>query len=262
MANSTSPDILNFCFPLDLSRLENDQLRLVPFDLSFQPLAEAYVKQTSETPEIFENYPCGPFESVDAYERWYIERVRAPASVIVFAIALKAGVVRKRQPGSDEVEELQVEEGTLAGTTGILNASTENAAAEIGHVVILPRFQRTFVGTTAHALLLNYLLNPRPEGLHLRRVQWQAFSENHSSIAAAQRLGFQFEGIVRWQRVLPEGKKGVSTGGMDDKIPNTDPTGRVRLGPGCHSAVLSLCWDDWENGGRERLNGLTRRYAS
>jgi RimJ/RimL family protein N-acetyltransferase len=104
-------------------------------------------------------------------------------------------------------------------------------------------------------------LDPPPHGLHLRRVQWQAFSTNQASIAAAQRLGFQLEGIIRWQRVLPEGKIGNSDGVIDDKMPEMDPTGQKRLGPGRHSAMLSLCWDDWENGARERLHALSQKYA-
>ncbi|EAW23711.1 GNAT family N-acetyltransferase [Aspergillus fischeri NRRL 181] len=251
----------NFYFPLDLSKLENDRLRLVPFDSNFEELAATYVKLSSETPEIFQYLPYGPFESPEAYDQWYSNRIRPTKESIIFAIILKAGIVRKRKPGSDQFEELKVEDGTFAGTTGLIRADPDNSVVEVGHVVILPRFHRTFVGTAAHTLLLDHMLDPPPNGLHLRRVQWQAFSTNQASIAAAQRLGFQLEGIIRWQRELPEGKKGIESGVIDDKMPRLDPTGQKKLGPGRHSAMLSLCWDDWENGARERLHALSQKYA-
>ncbi|KAH2490276.1 hypothetical protein KXV28_005383 [Aspergillus fumigatus] len=236
----------NFYFPLDLSKLEDDRLRLVPFDSNFEELSATYVELSSETPEVFQYLPYGPFESQEAYDQWYSNRIRPTKESIIFAIILKAGIVRKRKPGSDQFEELKVEDGTFAGTTGLIRADPANSVVEVGNVVILPRFHRTFVGTAAHTLLLTHMLDPPPNGLHLRRVQWQAFSDNQASIAAAQRLGFQLEGIIRWQRVLPEGKKGNANGVIDDKMPGLDPTGQKKLGPGRHSAMLIAYHEIWK----------------
>lgn len=112
---------------------------------------------------------------------------------------------------------------------------------------IIPAFQRTFVLTHACALLLHYLLDPP---LRIRRVVWQANARNDRSVKAAQRLGFSLEGIIRWQRILPQEKEGneVEIDGISD--------GR---GPGRHSAVLSICWDDWRDGVREKVDALVRR---
>jgi hypothetical protein len=95
------------------------------------------VKLSSETPEIFQYLPYGPFESLDAYDRWYSNRLRSTKAAIIFAIILKAGIIRKRKPGSDEFEELTVEDGIFAGTTGLINADPDNSVVEVGHVGIL-----------------------------------------------------------------------------------------------------------------------------
>ena len=89
-------------------------------------------------------------------------------------------------------------------------------------------------------------------GLGLRRVQWTAHSLNERSIVAAKRLGFVWEGILRWHLVLPA------------RIPGNGkpaPEGEeeiVREAPGRDSAMLSLCWDDWETQ-RDKVIALMER---
>lgn len=50
---------------------------------------------------------------------------------------------------------------------------------------------------------------PADGGLGLRRCQWRTTTLNKKSEAAALRLGFKEEGVLRAQWVLPEGKEGV-----------------------------------------------------
>lgn len=117
---------------------------------------------------------------------------------------------------------------------------------------ILPRYQRSFVNTHANGLLLQYALNPPSQGgLGLRRMQWFANAANERSQTAARRLGFVFEGVLRWHRTLPPGK--ISAGADKGREPD-DGRGGAR-----HSALLSLCWDDWVDGGRERIQMLMER---
>lgn len=130
----------------------------------------------------------------------------------------------------------------------LMSASVASATAEIGCILIFPSFQRSHVQTNASGLLLNYGLNtPAEGGLGLRRMQWQANVENLPSIAAAKRLGFQMEGILRWWRVLPPQKKGLVPVEMERD------DGR---GPGRHEAMLSICFDDWEGGVKESVAKL------
>jgi hypothetical protein len=96
-------------------------------------------------------------------------------------------------------------------------------------------------------------------GLGLRRVQWQANASNVASVNAAKRLGFQWEGLIRWQQVLPMGKIGSEGAGLErEGLPRAGWDGR-EWGPGRHTAMLSLCWEDWVGGGREHVDGLVRR---
>lgn len=118
----------------------------------------------------------------------------------------------------------------------------------IQQINILPAYQRTFVNTNAVGLLLLYLLDPKPQGLHLRRAQWFANASNARSRTAAERLGFKFEGLLRWHRVIPEGKASVEGEQAGD--------GR---GAARHSVLLGLCWDDWRDGARDKLVGLMAR---
>lgn len=138
--------------------------------------------------------------------------------------------------------------------TRLLNL-LQNPTQRVGvsrQLCILPRFQRTFVATNANGLAISYLLDPPPRGLALRRVQWQANAANERSVNAAKRLGFEFEGVVRWQRVLPSGKP--HNGVPENELPEV--MGK-KMGPGRHTALLAICWDEWE-AKRDRLWALMR----
>lgn len=144
---------------------------------------------------------------------------------------------------------------TLAGLIGFLNSSVANLCTEIGFIVTLPAFQRTHVTTNAVGLLLHYALDlPELGGLGLRRVQWQASASNQRSVDAAIKLGFRFEGVQRWQRALPSAKsKAVSSNGIP--LRGGDPR---RENPGRDTAILAICWDDWEEGCRERVDEMMK----
>ncbi|KIW18638.1 hypothetical protein PV08_02927 [Exophiala spinifera] len=252
---------LNFCLPLDLSRLENARLRLVPFEQYWESLSSMFVQETSKWPELFKYLPFGPFQDQARFKLWYDETFGQNESVILFAVLVKQGALEKTATATQNDSSTTLggsEEYTFAGTIGMLNADVAHSRAEIGYIIILPRFQRTFVATNAHGLLLQHCLDPNPD-LELRRVQWQANAQNAASIGSAQRMGYTLEGITRWQRVLPEGKTGVGATDRDGKgLPELGADGRP-LGPGRHSVMLSMCWDDWRSGKREAVAELMRR---
>lgn len=64
---------------------------------------------------------------------------------------------------------------------------------EIGHIWIIPSFQRTYANTETNFLLLQYIF----ESLQYLRVTWKCHSKNLKSRRAAERLGFKFEGTLR-----------------------------------------------------------------
>lgn len=248
----------NFCLPIDLSRLQNDQLQLIPLASCPDSDLEEFVVENSE---LWQYLPSGPFPSVAAYRAWHAEKIQQHSDSILFAIYLKEGVVNKRIPGTSDVEQIRVADGTFAGTTGLTDAVPNNSVVEIGHVIILPKFHRTFVNTDSTALLLKHLLDPLSDGdLQMRRVQWQANGSNKPSIAAAQRLGFELEGIMRYARTINDNKDCVSQlpNERSDGLPVIDAMGR-KIGVGRHSAMLALCWDDWLGGKRDHVLKLLQR---
>lgn len=151
-------------------------------------------------------------------------------------------------------------EGELAGMLGYTNTSPENLSTEIAFVLVLPPYRHTHVTSNAVGLLMHYALDlpsplSGPGGLGLRRVVWQANAVNEASIRAAERMGFRMEGIKRWDRVFHDGlSKGKVGNGRDGRV------GEGREGDlGRDTAVLAICWDDWEGGGRERVDGVMNR---
>lgn len=248
----------NFCLPINLQRLQNDRLKLVPLDSCSDTDLEEFVVGNSE---LWRYLPSGPFPDVASYRIWHNENIRKHSDRILFAIYLKEGIVNKRIPGTSDVEQIQVADGTFAGTTGLTDAVPSNSIVEIGHVIILPKFHRTFVNTVSTSLLLKHLLDSISDGdLQMRRVQWQANGSNQPSIAAAQRLGFELEGIMRYARTINDNKECVSKlpNERSDGLPVVDAAGK-KIGVGRHSAMLALCWDDWLEGKRDHVLKLLER---
>lgn len=171
------------------------------------------------------------------------------------AIILQAGTITRKDPDTGETSIFEVTDGTFAGLCGLVS-QPEHATTDMGQLLI-SSFQRSYVGTRANALLLHYCLDSVADGgLGLRRVQWQANASNVASVNAAKRLGFQLEGIIRWQQVLPMGKVGSEGAGLErEGLPRVGWDGS-EWGPGRHTAMLSLCWEDWVRGGRHHVDAL------
>lgn len=72
---------------------------------------------------------------------------------------------------------------------------------ELGHILLSSRLQRTTNSTTVMYLFMKHAF----ETLGYRRVEWKCDSMNAPSRSAAQRLGFQFEGIFR-QHMIYKGR--------------------------------------------------------
>jgi RimJ/RimL family protein N-acetyltransferase len=181
-------------------------------------------------PELFKYMPVGPFETESQFEEWYTGSILPDPTITFFYI---------------EARPQQTDEWDTAGVISLLNSSMAHLKTEGGFITILPKWQRTFVQGNATGLLLQYCLNlPKEGGLGLRRVQWQASCINQKSLNAAKRLGFRFEGILRWDRCMPihpirgeADKKSVLPPREGD--PRTDCEGR-------HTAVFGIGWDAWE----------------
>ncbi|KAF5340098.1 hypothetical protein D9758_013161 [Tetrapyrgos nigripes] len=225
----------NFHFPIP-DCLENDK-----------PSEHAdKVAASSKDKSLWTYFPHGPFkDGADFIERFWNTVFRGNPSQFFFVVFDKT----KRQESQDGNGNFK-----LAAIMGYILTSEWDLWTEIGAVIVFPEFQRTHVASNAVGLLLHYALDlPEEGGLGLRRVQWRAMESNAGSIRLARRFGFQMEGVTRWARVLQPGEETVTNGRPERR---GDP--RPGLG-GTDIAVLAMCWDDWENGGREKVDAEMNR---
>lgn len=131
-------------------------------------------------------------------------------------------------------------DSNYAGITSLNGTNPVNAVTEIG-IVIFPTFQRTHIATNAIGLLLLWTLDPPSAGgLGLRRVEWKTHADNAASRRAALRMGFEFEGIARWQRVCTVGEIGLPVEALEKR------NGTKGELPGRHTASFSIVWDEWD----------------
>jgi RimJ/RimL family protein N-acetyltransferase len=125
--------------------------------------------------------PVGPFDGEASYRRW-LEAVAGGDDPLFHTIVDVAG-------------------GRAVGLCSYLRIDPPNGVIEIGHLQFSPRLQRTPAATEAMFLLIRRAFDE----LGYRRMEWKCDSLNAPSRAAAERLGFRFEGIFR-QAVVYKGR--------------------------------------------------------
>lgn len=109
------------------------------------------------------------------------------------------------------------ETGEVIGSTRFWKVDPLNRKLEIGSSWISSRWQKTFVNTEAKYLMLRHAF----EVLGCVRVQFTTDENNQKSRNAILRLGAQQEGIVRHERIMPDGRKrnSVRFSIIDDEWP-------------------------------------------
>lgn len=144
----------------------------------------------------------GP-ETIDAYVDTALQG-RSAGTVMPFAIVDRAS-------------------GRVIGSTRFWKIDRKNRKLEIGHTWLSESAQRTRANTEAKWLLLGYAFDV----LHCVRVQFTTDELNEKSRAAILRLGAKQEGIVRHERIMPDGRKrnSVRFSIIDDEWPEV----RARL---------------------------------
>lgn len=121
--------------------------------------------------------------TVDAYLKKALDG-RDAGTVLPFVIVLK-------------------DTGEMIGSTRLWKIDRLNRKLEIGSSWISARWQKTFVNTEAKYLLLRHAF----ELLDCVMVQFTTDEHNQASRQAILRLGAQQEGIVRHERIMPDGRK-------------------------------------------------------
>jgi len=109
------------------------------------------------------------------------------------------------------------ETGRVIGSTRFWKIDRINRKLEIGSTWISASWQKTFVNTEAKLLMLRHAF----EELQCVRVQFTTDEINAKSRAAILRLGAKQEGIVRHERIMPDGRKrnSVRFSIIDDEWP-------------------------------------------
>ena len=145
-------------------------------------------------------------------------------------------------------------DGALAGIMGYANTSPAHLVTEIAWVLTSPQFQKTHVTSHAIGLLLHYALDlPSDGGLGLRRVEWRTSELNEGSLRAAERMGMKRDGSFRWTMVLrPDAGKAGNGQSRREGDPRKEDLGR-------NTISLGLCWDEWEDSVRDRVDSVMAR---
>jgi RimJ/RimL family protein N-acetyltransferase len=120
--------------------------------------------------------PYGPFASLDDYAGW-LDAVTQAADPMFHAI-------------------IDLATGEAIGVASYLRIDPIAGSIEVGHINYSPKLQRTIAATEAM-----YLMMKRAFELGYRRYEWKCNALNMASRAAAQRLGFSYEGVFRQARV-------------------------------------------------------------
>jgi RimJ/RimL family protein N-acetyltransferase len=114
----------------------------------------------------------GPFATLNAYQAWMTQTCE----------------------GNDPQFYAVVDTGTqqAVGVASYLRITPSSGSIEVGHINFSRMLQRTPAATEAMYLMMRYAFE-----LGYRRYEWKCDALNAPSRAAAERLGFTFEGIFR-----------------------------------------------------------------
>ena len=121
--------------------------------------------------------PYGPFDTLDGYRAWAEETCRG-RDPFFYAVV---------DPAT----------GGATGVASYLRIDPANGSIEVGHINYSPLLQRTPAATEAMYLMMKHAFD-----LGYRRYEWKCNALNAASRAAAQRLGFSFEGVFRQAAVV------------------------------------------------------------
>ncbi len=126
----------------------------------------------------------GPFGTLDEYRAW-AEPAAAGTDPLFYTVI---STDPNERPGP-------------VGVLSLLRIEPAMGVIEVGHVHYSPLLQRRRAATEAQFLLASYVFDE----LGYRRYEWKCDALNAPSRAAAQRLGYSFEGIFR-QAVVVKGR--------------------------------------------------------
>lgn len=121
--------------------------------------------------------PYGPFASFPEYSRW-LESMAGAEDPCFFSV-------------------LDGASGKAVGLASFLRIDPLNGVIEVGHLAFSPLLQRKPLATEAMYLMMRAAFD-----WGYRRYEWKCHALNAPSRRAAERLGFQYEGLFRQAAVV------------------------------------------------------------
>jgi RimJ/RimL family protein N-acetyltransferase len=156
-------------------------VRLEPIDLA-RHAADLHAANAADRDGRMWTYMAyGPFATLEDYEAW-MKRTCLGEDPLFHAIVDRAG-------------------GKALGVASYLRIDPGNGVIETGHIAYAPALQRAPAASEAMYLMMARVFDE----LGYRRYEWKCDALNAPSRAAAERLGFRFEGIFR-QAVVYKGR--------------------------------------------------------
>ncbi len=169
----------------------------------------------------------GPFDSAAAYRRW-MEGTCLGDDPLFHAVVDGAS-------------------GQAVGVASYLRIDPPVGVIEVGHINYAPALQRSPAATEAMYLMMRRVFDE----LGYRRYEWKCDAVNAPSRAAAERLGFTFEGIFRQATVYKGRNRDTAWYSITDKEwPRIKAAFESWLDPANFDALGKQ---------RKRLSELTRR---
>jgi RimJ/RimL family protein N-acetyltransferase len=139
--------------------------------------------------------PYGPFERLEDYVAW-VRSVEGKPDPQFFTVVTTTATMGLRGPDPKSGSSPATALNQPIGVASYLRIDPGAGSIEVGHINYSPLLQRTVAATEAM-----YLMMRRAFELGYRRYEWKCHALNAPSRAAAQRLGFSYEGIFRQARV-------------------------------------------------------------
>jgi RimJ/RimL family protein N-acetyltransferase len=125
------------------------------------------------------------------------------------------GWVREREAARDPwfYAFIRRDRAQACGMGAFMRCDAPNGVIEIGHIWMSPGLQKTREATEAIFLMIRHCF----DDLGVRRLEWKCDALNAPSRRAAERFGFNFEGIFRQHMIVKDRNRDTAWYAMLDK---------------------------------------------
>lgn len=173
--------------------LEGRYVRLEPLNAARHGDGLYAASSVADADGRFAWLPETPPQSRVEFQSW-LDRAEASEDPLYFAIIDQAS-------------------GEVVGRQTLMRIEPQYGVIEIGHVYWGPKMARTRGATEAQFLFAQYVMGD----LGYRRYEWKCNDRNVPSKRAAERFGFQFEGIFRQHMIVKGENRDTAWYAMIDK---------------------------------------------